>query len=138
MASEDQAAQPDGGDHSGGGEQGERIEGSLTDGGSLPGYAHQNDPRSFGAGRTAAEGEGGGSMSGRAQEHPGEPRAGEALQVAGETSPEGRAVSEGVATSLQPGGIIPGGGPGATQGSLGTGGGSTGGADTGAVKRDGI
>jgi hypothetical protein len=30
----------------------------------------------------------------------------------------------GLATSLQPGGIIPGGGPGATVGSIGTGGGS--------------
>lgn len=34
----------------GGGQQGERLEGSLTDGGSLPGPGHDED-RSFGAGR---------------------------------------------------------------------------------------
>jgi hypothetical protein len=59
----------------GGGEQGERLEGSLTDGGQLPG-AHAED-RSFGAGRglevsqpghTGPQGEGGGAMSGRGQQ----------------------------------------------------------------------
>jgi hypothetical protein len=43
----------------------------------------------------------------------------------------------GIATSLQPGGVLPGGGPGASQGSLGTGGGQTADQDSGAVKRDG-
>jgi hypothetical protein len=42
-------SQNDGGSHHGGGEQGERIEGSLTDGGSIPGDGPEN--RSFGAGR---------------------------------------------------------------------------------------
>jgi hypothetical protein len=39
-----------------------------------------------------------------------------------------RGAVDGLATGLQPGGIIPGGGPGATVGSLGSGGGSN--ADT--------
>lgn len=43
----------------------------------------------------------------------------------------------GIASSLQPGGTVPGGGPGASAGSIGTGGGSTGGAPTGSVKRNG-
>ncbi|WP_210527931.1 DUF2934 domain-containing protein [Rubellimicrobium arenae] len=41
----------------------------------------------------------------------------------------------GLASGLQPGGIVPGGGPGATVGSLGTGGGSTGNAPTGDLGR---
>jgi hypothetical protein len=44
----------------------------------------------------------------------------------------------GVSTALQPGGTVPGGGPGASVGSLGTGGGPTAGAPSGAVKRSGI
>ena len=44
----------------------------------------------------------------------------------------------GLATKLQPGGTVPGGGPGASTGSIGTGGGSTGAAPTGSVKRSGI
>jgi hypothetical protein len=62
----------------GGGEQGERIEGSLTSGGSIPGATPED--RAFGAGspaaepgRTEAQGEGGGAMSGRGQEEAGEP-----------------------------------------------------------------
>ncbi|RAK56451.1 hypothetical protein [Phenylobacterium deserti] len=63
----------------GGGEQFEQLEGSLTDGGSLPG--RRDEDRSFGAGRqaegvsepghTGPEGEGGGTMSGRGQEEGG-------------------------------------------------------------------
>ena len=57
--------------------RGDQVEGSLTDGGSLPG-AGQED-RSFGAqrahgsepGRTGPQGEGGGAMSGRGQEEGG-------------------------------------------------------------------
>jgi len=41
----------------------------------------------------------------------------------------------GTASGLQPGGTIPGKSPGASVGSIGTGGGSTGGKATGAVKR---
>ncbi len=41
----------------------------------------------------------------------------------------------GLSTKLQPGGMVPGGGPGASTGSIGTGGGSTGAAPTGSVKR---
>jgi hypothetical protein len=44
---------PDGGDHSGGGPQGERIEGSLTDGGAMAGDT--DEQRVFGAAREAAE-----------------------------------------------------------------------------------
>jgi hypothetical protein len=44
----------------------------------------------------------------------------------------------GLANRLQPGGTVPGGGPGASTGSIGTGGGSTGGAPTGSTKRSGI
>jgi hypothetical protein len=90
-------------------------------------------------GHTAPEGEGGGSMSGRGQEEAGEPRAGEPPHIQPSTDAEGSSGGpEGLATPLQPGGLIPGGGPGASQGSLGTGGGSTAGQDSGAVKRDGI
>jgi hypothetical protein len=41
----------DGGQHTGGGKQGEHLEGSLTDGGSLPGTKTADEDRSFGAGR---------------------------------------------------------------------------------------
>jgi hypothetical protein len=44
----------------------------------------------------------------------------------------------GVSTALQPGGTVPGGGPGASVGSLGTSGGPAAGAPSGAVKRSGI
>jgi hypothetical protein len=60
-----ETGQPDGGQHTGGGAQGERIEGTLTNGGSQAGE------RSFAPrtpGHTAPEGEGGGTMSGRGQE----------------------------------------------------------------------
>ena len=40
----------------------------------------------------------------------------------------------GAATGLQPGGTIPGGGPGTSTGSIGTGGGSTGNKPTGTAK----
>lgn len=60
----------------GGGDKFEPVEGSLTDGGSLPGS--RGEDRSFGAGRqaesqsqpghTGPQGEGGGAMSGRGQE----------------------------------------------------------------------
>ncbi len=43
----------------------------------------------------------------------------------------------GLATPLQPGGLTPGGGPGASMGSVGTGGGQTENRDTGSLKRDG-
>jgi hypothetical protein len=92
-----------------------------------------------GAGHTGAQGEGGGSLSGRGQEAPGEPRGG-ADERETNDSPAGaptNEASEGLSTSLQPGGTIPGGGPGDSQGSLGTGGGSTGGSNTGAVRRGG-
>ena len=39
----------------------------------------------------------------------------------------------GLSSGLQPGGTLPGGGPGASVGSIGTGGGATGGAGTGNV-----
>ena len=42
---------PAGGDHSGGGRQGEHLEGSFTDGGSIPGNRNDEPERSFGAGR---------------------------------------------------------------------------------------
>ena len=44
----------------------------------------------------------------------------------------------GLSTSLQPGGTVPGGGPGASVGSIGTGGGPTAGASSGSAKRSGI
>lgn len=72
-----ETGQPDGGQHTGGGPQRERIEGTLTNGGSQAGE------RSFAPrepGHTAPEGEGGGSMSGRGQEEGGEPTAGEGQQ----------------------------------------------------------
>lgn len=43
----------------------------------------------------------------------------------------------GLSSGLQPGGTLPGGGPGASVGSIGTGGGSTGGASTGNVSSQG-
>lgn len=43
----------------------------------------------------------------------------------------------GLATSLQPGGTLPGGGPAASQGSIGTGGGQTADHDSGSLKRGG-
>lgn len=43
----------------------------------------------------------------------------------------------GLSTPLQPGGTLPAGGPGASMGSIGTGGAQTGGADSGSLKRDG-
>jgi hypothetical protein len=43
----------------------------------------------------------------------------------------------GLSSKLQPGGTVPGGGPGASAGSIGTGGGSTGGAPSGGLKRGG-
>jgi hypothetical protein len=46
--------EPDGGDHNGGGPQGERLEGSLTDGGSVAGEGE--DARRFGAGRSRRAG----------------------------------------------------------------------------------
>jgi hypothetical protein len=51
----------------------------------------------------------------------------------GPTPPTGNGLSSG----LQPGGTLPGGGPGASVGSIGTGGGSTGGAVTGNVASGG-
>lgn len=44
----------------------------------------------------------------------------------------------GIASGLQPGGLLPGGGPGASVGSIGTGGGQTTGQDTGWLKRGGV
>jgi Hemerythrin HHE cation binding domain len=43
----------------------------------------------------------------------------------------------GLSTPLQPGGTLPAGGPGASMGSIGTGGAQTGGEDSGSLKRDG-
>lgn len=43
----------------------------------------------------------------------------------------------GLSNKLQPGGTVPGGGPGASAGSVGTGGGASGGAPSGSVKRGG-
>ena len=54
--------------------------------------------------------------------------------------PEGGSKSggaSGLATPLQPGGLTPAGGPGASVGSLGTGGAQTANEDSGAVKRGG-
>jgi hypothetical protein len=45
--------------------------------------------------------------------------------------------AHGIASGVQRGGTLPGGGPGAGLGSIGTGGASTGGAPTGSVKRGG-
>ena len=50
----------DGGDHSGGGRQYERLEGSLTDGGSIPGREDSDEGRSFGAGKRPGPDEGAG------------------------------------------------------------------------------
>jgi hypothetical protein len=46
-------------------------------------------------------------------------------------------VPSGLSTGLQPGGVVPGGGPGASVGSIGTGGAQTVNRDSGALKRDG-
>jgi hypothetical protein len=43
----------------------------------------------------------------------------------------------GLGSDLQPGGTVPGGGPGASAGSIGTGGGQTENRDSGSLKRDG-
>ncbi|HEV7254905.1 MAG TPA: hypothetical protein VGN97_17620 [Mesorhizobium sp.] len=43
----------------------------------------------------------------------------------------------GLATTLQPGGTLPGGGPATSEGSIGTGGGQTADRDSGSLKRDG-
>jgi hypothetical protein len=43
----------------------------------------------------------------------------------------------GLATGLQPGGVVPGGGPGVSVGSIGTGGAQTENQDSGSLKRDG-
>lgn len=106
-----------------------------------PGPGEGFERRSFdpsrGPGRTSKVGEGGGAMSGRGQE--GEtPRApgNEAERAAANAGPGSPIRGPGgVSTNLQPGGTRPDGGPGASEGSIGTGGGSTAGADTGAVKR---
>lgn len=45
--------------------------------------------------------------------------------------------ASGLATTLQPGGTLPGGGAGASQGSIGTGGGQSATRDSGSLKRDG-
>jgi hypothetical protein len=56
MTNTGQAKPPaEGGQGFGGGEQYERLEGSLTDGGALPGQ-DEDDERRFGAGRDAAGG----------------------------------------------------------------------------------
>lgn len=57
--------------------------------------------------------------------------------VANDDRPPGRAGAGGIATSLQPGGMRPGGGPGAGLGSIGTGGGNTANSDTGSQGQDG-
>ena len=104
------------------------------DGRGSPGRPEE---RSFAAGRTGPQGEGGGSMSGRGQEDAGDPAgASSTPEPYTPRSTEGGGAS-GLATSLQPGGTLPAGGPGAAQGGLGTGGGSTAGGDSGAVKRGG-
>jgi len=51
--------------------------------------------------------------------------------------PSGGTAAGDVATPLQPGGTLPGGGPGAGLGSIGTGGGNTAGGATGSQKRSG-
>ena len=50
-------------------------------------------------------------------------------------APAREAASVGSASTLEPGGTIPGDSPAAGMGSIGTGGGSTGGASTGAAKK---
>jgi len=105
-----------------------------------PSEDNQPAPASPEPGHTGPQGEGGGAMSGRGQEAPGEPRDGDSAPPqaqAQHTRPPPSGPS-GLATGLQPGGMQPGGGPGATQGSLGTGGGSSGDRDTGSLKRDGV
>jgi hypothetical protein len=52
-------------------------------------------------------------------------------------STDGAAERAGASTALQPSGTAPGGGPGATVGSIGTGGGSTGNEATGNARRGG-
>ena len=113
----------------------------MTSGGSLPGNRPDRSFEPVQPGQTASQGEGGGSMSGRGQESPGEPRSGDpqaAGSSAADASSTGEGVAQGLATPLQPGGMMPGGGPGASQGSLGTGGGSTADAQTGSLKRGGV
>lgn len=51
--------------------------------------------------------------------------------------PTTESLNAGLSTPLQPGGTTPGGGPGAGQGSLGTGGGQNASDDVGDVSRDG-
>jgi hypothetical protein len=67
-------------DHGGGGQKGEDLEGSLTDGGNIPGHPEQ--PRHFGAGR-AREGaephgaeDAGDPSSSEAQAGPADPKPG--------------------------------------------------------------
>jgi hypothetical protein len=102
--------------------------------------ADEGDPRPASAtppGRTGAQGEGGGSMSGRGQESPEGPRGGTPPDPAATAPMSGDGATSGLATSLQPGGTLPGGGPAVSPGALGTGGASSGSADTGSMKRDG-
>ena len=54
-----------------------------------------------------------------------------------DAKPKAAPGSGGLGNKLQPGGTVPGGGPGASVGSIGTGGGSTGGAPSGGLKRGG-
>lgn len=97
----------------------------------------RDESRSFDQpGHTGPQGEGGGSMSGRGQESPGEPEASKATPDI-EAKPGSGDATGGLATPLQPGGTIPGGGPGATQGSVGTGGAPSGGSPSGSLKRGG-
>lgn len=101
------------------------------------------DPPRGDPGRTGSPSEGGGAMSGRGQEgdqprrRDGEADPGVDAERAAANAGPGSPIRGpgGVSTSLQPGGTRPDGGPGATEGSVGTGGGSTAGADTGAIKR---
>jgi hypothetical protein len=100
--------------------------------------SERDEPRSFEPARPQDAGEGGGSMSGRGQASPEGPREGHGDGADGSDAEVGAGAADGIASPLQPGGTVPGGGPGASQGSLGTGGGQTGGRDSGAVKRGGV
>ena len=55
----------------------------------------------------------------------------------GFSSSDPPAAPSGLSTGLQPGGVLPGGGPGASTGSIGTGGGQTSGRESGSKTRDG-
>lgn len=82
------------------------------------------------------EGTDGSGTPGIVEEKNREPETGSDEVMDEDAEPSGSTgmASPGLASGLQSGGTIPGGGPGNTEGSIGTGGGSTAGQDTGSLK----